>query len=122
MSIECRWMRGMGKIINTGTFYIGTLSGTGSDDWNGKIGHIRFIKFTDIAQSTVTASNLVYVFGLGKLQTGTWQGGSPVEVAFYDWRGSTTNEILTDKSGTGNNLTGTNIDINDRVKVKGKFK
>ena len=115
-------LSGMGKIINTGTFYIGTLSGTGSDDWNGKIGHIRFIKFTDIAQSNVSALNLVGVYNLGKLQTGTWTGGSPIEVAFYDWKGATTNEILSDKSSMGNNLTGTNIDINDRIKVKGKFK
>ena len=78
----------MGKIINTGTFYLGTLSGTGSDDWNGKIGHFRMIKFTDIAQSNVSASNLVNVYNLGKLVSGTWTGGSPIEVAFYDWKGS----------------------------------
>lgn len=112
----------MGKIINTATFYIGTLSGTGTDDWAGSIGHFRIIKFTDIAQSNVSAINLVSAYNLGKLKTGTWIGGSPIEVAFYDWKGSTTNEILSDKSGTGNNLTGTNMDINDRVKVKSKFK
>lgn len=112
----------MGKIINTATFYLGTLSGTGTDNWAGTIGHFRIIKFTDIAQSNVSAVNLVSAYNLGKLVTGTWTGGSPIEVGFWDWKGADITEILRDKSGTGNNLTGTNITIDDRIKVKGKFK
>ena len=70
----------------------------------------------------INSTALTTAYNRGKLIKSEWTGGTPVEVAFYDWKGSTTNEILSDKSGTGNNLTGTNMDINDRVKVKGKFK
>lgn len=39
-------------------------------------------------------------------------------VAFYNWQGSTSEEMLQDKSGNGNHLTGVNVDINDRVKLE----
>ena len=102
-------------------FYIGTLRGL-TEKLNGQIGHLRLTKFTDISQSNYSTTAISNIYNRGKLVQNEWTGGSPIEVAFYDWKGATTNEILSDKSSMGNNLTGTNIDINDRIKVKGKFK
>ena len=102
-------------------FYIGTLRDL-TAKLNGQIGHLRLTKFTDISQSNYSTTAISNIYNRGKLVQNEWTGGSPIEVAFYDWKGSTTNEILSDKSSMGNNLTGTNIDINDRIKVKGKFK
>lgn len=117
------------SIINIGklnvlTMSIGYKSASASSVTyiNANIGHIQIIKFTDISQSNVNSTTLTTAYNRGYLKLGEWTGGSPIEVAFYDWKGSTTNEILSDKSGTGNNLTGTNITIDDRVKVKSKFK
>ena len=102
-------------------FYIGAFRDA-SGKLAGQIGQLRITKFTDISQSNVNSTTLTTAYNRGKLIQNEWTGGSPVEVAFYDWKGATASEMLQDKSGTGNNLTGTNIDLNDRVKVKGKFK
>ena len=110
----------LGNANTSAGFYIGTSASAGK--FKGKIGHLQLVKFTDISQSNVNSTTLTTAYNRGKLIQNEWTGGSPVEVAFYDWKGSTTNEILSDKSSMGNNLTGTNIDINDRIKVKGKFK
>jgi len=111
----------VGKIITTNTFYVGSRLNADSK-FLGQIGHIQITKFTDISQSNVNSTTLTTAYNRGKLISGEWTGGTPIEVAFYDWKGADATEMLRDKSGTGNNLTGTNIDLNDRIKVKGKFK
>jgi len=110
----------IGKYLVT-SFRVG-VTGAGISFLTGKIGHIQIVKFTDISQSNVNSTTLTTAYNRGKLLQGEWTGGSPIEVAFYDWKGADATEMLRDKSGTGNNLTGTNIDLNDRIKVKGKFK
>jgi len=114
----------IGKHNGGTTLTIGykTPTATTLSYWTGTIGHIQITKFTDISQSNVNSTTLTTAYNRGKLLQGEWTGGTPIEVAFYDWKGADATEMLRDKSGTGNNLTGTNIDITDRVKVKGKFK
>lgn len=111
----------IGCQVNNQGFYIGAMINA-TFKFTGKIGHIQIVKFTDISQSNVNSTTLTTAYSRGYLKLGEWTGGSPIEVGFWDWKGADITEILRDKSGTGNNLTGTNIDINDRVKVKGKFK
>lgn len=111
--------------LNVGKVIIPTLNigfAASINYFLGTLGHIQITKFTDISQSNVNSTTLTTAYNRGKLIQGEWTGGSPIEVAFYDWKGSDITEILRDKSGAGNNLTGTNMDINDRVKVKSKFK
>lgn len=112
-------MTAIGSIINVGNLNVGARS-AGDSKFQGTIGHVQITKFTDISQSNVNSTTLTTAYNRGKLIQNEWTGGSPIEVAFYDWKGATANEMLTDKSGTGNNLTGTNIDLTDRVKTKFK--
>ncbi len=81
--------------------------------FSGQIGEVQIIKFTDIAQSNVNTSTLLQAYRGG---LSTWSGGSPQIVAWYDFRGNSDSQMLRDKSGNGNNLTGTNVTTADQVR------
>jgi len=81
---------------------------------NGQLGEIQIVRFVDIAQSNVNTTTLTQAYRLGIPKS--WVGGNPDEVFRVDWRGATTSQMLGDRSGKGNNLTGTNIDISDQIK------
>jgi hypothetical protein len=105
---------GSGSIANIGKLTT-TIVGVGYDGINtsrscaGRIGEIQIAKFTDISKSNINPLT-IFKNGISK----GYAGGTVV--AQYKFKGTTTADFLRDWSGTGNNLSGTNIDINDKVK------
>jgi len=70
---------------------------------------VQIVRFTDISTATIDPVNW-YVNGLPL----SYAGGSIV-FDFNPKRGSNDAEMLQDWSGTGNNLTGTNVTTANRV-------
>lgn len=100
-----------GVLINSGTILRGIATGSTlqiTNDggyFNGKIGEVQIVTFTDIAQSNLSATTLLQAYQNNLFPH--WVGGSPNIVAWYSWDGSIASQIYHDISNTGNNLTAT---------------
>jgi len=92
---------------NSSDLFIGQKH-SGTQKWSGLIALMQIIRFDNILLSNFVATT----HKNGTTPTG---GGAEV-VASYDWKGDSTT-FDDDKTGTGNNLTGTNITIADRVRI-----
>jgi hypothetical protein len=101
----------LGSISSTTTFQVGFLS---ADYFSGYIGEVQRSRYTDIAQSNVNTTTLTSAYRNGIPET--WIGGSPQVVFWDDFRGNSNTQMLNDKSGTGNNLTGVNVTTADQVR------
>lgn len=85
--------------------------------FKGQIGEVQIVRFTDISQSNVSAATLTQAYRRGI--PSSWIGGGSQVVAWYDFRGVSDGQMLRDKSGTGNNLTGVNVSQSgDQVKAQ----
>lgn len=111
-SVKSTEITPVGKIIRVIPFPVGVRAIAYLD---GQLGDIQITRFTDIAKSNATPSGLLNAYNRGNLVSKEWQGGGAQEVAFYDWKGESSSEMLSDKSGTGNDLVGTATSLKDRV-------
>jgi hypothetical protein len=99
---------GIGRIVNTSTLALGSYT-SGSLKAACSLGQVQIVRFADISTATIDPANW-YVNGLPL----SYAGGSIV-FDFNPKRGSNDAEMLQDWSGTGNNLTGTNVTTANRV-------
>lgn len=98
-----------GNANSSSALYVGRYSYAASNYWNGFIGEVQIVRFTDISTSNVNANTLLQAYKQG---LGTWANGQVV--AWYKWRGNSDSQMLQDISGNGNNLTGVNLTTADQ--------
>lgn len=90
----------IGKAFTTDFF----ISKNGSSYWQGQIGPLQIIRFTNISQSNFDATT----HRIGNTPT----GGGAETVAYYNWKGSDLTTLKADKSpGANNDLTAVNISM-----------
>ena len=71
--------------------------------WNGNFSSIQIIRFTNISQSNFDPTT----YKIGDRPT----GGGAESVLYYNWKGNTDAEMISDKSGNNNHLTSSNITL-----------
>ncbi len=102
----------LGKITGQ-DLYIGSDAASSIRSMKGIIGKVQITRFTDITQSNVSAPTLLSAYRNGIPRV--WVGGGAQVSLITNWKGTTDASMLYDWSGTGNNLTGTNITTADQV-------
>ncbi len=99
---------GIGKSFALGPLYI-TADNAASERLNGKIGQSQIIRFTNISSSNFnpTTYRMGWPISGGGVETVLWfdpsRDGSNISQSLQDW------------SGTGNALSGSNVDITNRI-------
>jgi hypothetical protein len=97
---------GLGKLSAGGTLRLGALSYSVTNYYQGLLGEVQIVR-----SYAMTAAEIAVIYQSG-IQDSYASG---TIAAHYKFRGTTDAAMLSDYSGNGNTLTGTNVTIADQV-------